>query len=77
MLEYGLTFLASVFTKKVNWDQLLGTVEANRKVVGAQGRKRKKRVKGHVHKLDAFRFVGLGGGLFWSTQAPIEAALNP
>lgn len=68
-MEYGSTFLASVFTRKVNWDQLLSTVEANSKVVGTQGRKRKEQVKGHFHELDAFRFVGLGGSLFWSTQA--------
>ena len=68
-MEYGSTFLASVFTKKVNWDQLLSTVEANSKVIGSQSRKREEQVKEHFHELDVFRFVSLGWTLFWSMQA--------
>lgn len=66
-MEYGPTFPASVFMKKVNWDQLLSMVEANSKVEGMQGKKRKEQVKEHFNKLDVFRFVSLGWRLFWCT----------
>lgn len=55
--------------KKVNWGQLLSTVEADRKVVGTQGRKKKEQVKERFNELDAFKFVSLGWSLFWSAQA--------
>lgn len=66
-MEYGSTFLASVFMKKINWDQLLSMVEANSKVEGTQGRKRKEQVKEWFNKLGVFRFVSLGWSLFWCT----------
>lgn len=41
MEEVGIViYLSSVFTKKVDWDQLLSMVEANSKVEGTQDRKR-------------------------------------
>lgn len=43
-LEYRSTFLASVFMKKVNWDQPLSMVEANSQGIGTQSRKRKEQV---------------------------------
>lgn len=64
-----MTFLASVFTKKVNWDELFSTVEANSKVAGTQGRKREGQVRKRFYKLDVFMFVSVGWSLFWSIQA--------
>lgn len=63
-----LIYLTSVFTKKVDWYQLLSMVEANSKVEGTQGGKRKEQVKEPFHELEAFRFVSLRWSLFFSTQ---------
>lgn len=68
-MEYRLTFLASVFMKKVNWNQTFSMVEATSNMAGTQGRKGGEQVKEHFCKLDVFRLVGIRWSLFWATQS--------